>query len=62
MMVYRIFKQSKGSAGSRTIANMATANGVKKLKYIVRKLMKRHNGLANDIKSLENMNLKITVL
>ena len=49
-MVYRIFKQSKGSAGSRTIANMATANGVKITRYIVRKLMKRLNLVSKQYK------------
>ena len=49
-MVYRIFKESKGSAGSRTIANIATQKGVKITRYIARKLMKRLNLISKQYK------------
>jgi putative transposase len=43
LTVYKIFKQSKGSAGARTISKLAKNCGKNISKYIASKLMKRLN-------------------
>lgn len=50
-MVKKLFTDSRGSAGARTIASMATANGIPLSRYRARRIMKAMNLVSRQQKS-----------